>query len=303
MRTGQPAGGGDPDGYIRRLEPIHLGWLREAVAAAPAEHCYLSQLLAVHGRNLTQAMTGTLYGYFRAGRLCSAYWLGGTIVPVRATPESNAAIAPVLAARRRAAVSIIGAAGAVLDLAGRTGWGEPRGVRPDQPLLAAIAAPDVAADARLRLARPADLPLVFPASVAMFEEELGFSPLEGGASGYRDRVAGLLAAGSTYVITEPDGSGGQRILFKADLGLRSPDSVQVQGVWVAPAARGHGVAAGAMAALTQDVLRRVAPVVSLYANSYNIPALKSYAHAGYRQVGTFATVMYRGGAGAERFAV
>jgi predicted GNAT family acetyltransferase len=47
-----------------------------------------------------------------------------------------------------------------------------------------------------------------------------------------------------------------------------------------------------MAAVVHDALRRVAPTVSLYVNDYNHPARRVYARCGFRQVGTFATVLF-----------
>jgi hypothetical protein len=46
-----------------------------------------------------------------------------------------------------------------------------------------------------------------------------------------------------------------------------------------------------MSAVVRDALRRVAPSVSLYVNDYNTPARTVYARCGFRQLGTFATVL------------
>jgi predicted GNAT family acetyltransferase len=66
----------------------------------------------------------------------------------------------------------------------------------------------------------------------------------------------------------------------------------VQGVWVDPEYRGQGLAAGAMAAVVRDALRRVAPTVSLYVNDYNAPARRVYARCGFVPHGSFATVLF-----------
>jgi predicted GNAT family acetyltransferase len=47
-----------------------------------------------------------------------------------------------------------------------------------------------------------------------------------------------------------------------------------------------------MAAVVRDALRRVAPTVSLYVNDYNTPARRVYARCGFREVGSFATVLF-----------
>jgi uncharacterized protein len=82
------------------------------------------------------------------------------------------------------------------------------------------------------------------------------------------------------------------VVFKAELAVITPQTAQVQGVWVTPEWRGRGMATAAMAAVVRDVLRRVAPTVSLYVNHYNVPARRVYARCGFRTVGTFATVLF-----------
>ena len=129
-----------------------------------------------------------------------------------------------------------------------------------------------------------------PASAAMFEEELGFSPFTGGAAQYRDRVERLIHAGRVFIDPGPRDAGGP-LRFKADIGLLSSRCAQIQGVWMAPAARGRGLAASAMAAVV-DYVRLQAPVVSLYVNAYNTPALRTYERVGFERRGTFATVLY-----------
>ena len=47
-----------------------------------------------------------------------------------------------------------------------------------------------------------------------------------------------------------------------------------------------------MAAVVQIARGEVAPLVSLYVNSYNTRALAAYRAVGFRQVGTYATVLF-----------
>ncbi len=67
---------------------------------------------------------------------------------------------------------------------------------------------------------------------------------------------------------------------------------QVQGVWVAPRHRGRRLSEAGMAAVVLAARQEVAPVVSLYVNDYNSRALAAYRAVGFRQVGTFATVLF-----------
>ncbi|WP_241181861.1 GNAT family N-acetyltransferase, partial [Micrococcus luteus] len=165
-----------------------------------------------------------------------------------------------------------------------------RSVRADQPLLVLGAAGGIAPNPSVVQAQPRDFARVLPASAAMFEEELGFSPFAGGAAQYRDRVERLIHAGRVFIDPGPRDAGGP-LRFKADIGLLSSRCAQIQGVWMAPAARGRGLAASAMAAVV-DYVRLQAPVVSLYVNAYNTPALRTYERVGFERRGTFATVLY-----------
>ena len=47
-----------------------------------------------------------------------------------------------------------------------------------------------------------------------------------------------------------------------------------------------------MASVVRLCLDEVAPVVSLYVNDYNAPALATYDRVGFSRVGTFATVLF-----------
>jgi predicted GNAT family acetyltransferase len=47
-----------------------------------------------------------------------------------------------------------------------------------------------------------------------------------------------------------------------------------------------------MAAVVAECLRSVAPVVSLYVNDFNLPARRVYERVGFKQVGTFASVLF-----------
>jgi uncharacterized protein len=61
---------------------------------------------------------------------------------------------------------------------------------------------------------------------------------------------------------------------------------------VAPDLRGRGLSERGMSAVVEMALADVAPVVSLYVNSYNVRALAAYRRVGFRQVGSYATVLF-----------
>jgi predicted GNAT family acetyltransferase len=231
-----------------------------------------------------------VFGYGARRHLEALCWLGNNLIPVRASQTAAAAFAELAGLNGRTCSSIVGSAEAVLELWTRLAqvWGPARDVRPCQPLLAASAPPPVPADPWVRPVRPSEIDALFPASVAMYTEEVGVSPtLDGGERNYRDRVADLVRGKRAYA-RFVDG----RVVFKAELAVVTRHTAQIQGVWVAPEWRGRGLATRGMAAVVNDALCRVAPTVSLYVNDYNHAARRVYARCGFREVGTFATVLF-----------
>jgi hypothetical protein len=100
-------------------------------------------------------------------------------------------------------------------------------------------------------------------------------------------VAELIRSGRAFARFE-DGE----VVFKADIGSATPLACQIQGVWVRPDRRGNGLAGSGMAAVVECARRDVAPIVSLYVNDYNIAARAAYRRVGFREVATFATVLF-----------
>jgi predicted GNAT family acetyltransferase len=237
----------------------------------------------------------TIWGMERDGVLEALCWVGANMVPVCDGQDTEALDAFAEAARRhgRRCSSIVGDAPAALGLWERLKdvWSPARDVRPDQPSLVMDAPSPVAPDPAVRRARVDEIDLVLPASVRMFMEEVGYSPVSGGLGAYEARVRSLLEAGRTFVRIE-EGPKGPEVVFKADLGAVSSQVAQVQGVWVTPRLRGRRLSEHGMAAVVEKTLAEVVPLVSLYVNCYNKPALAAYRRVGFRQVGTYATVLF-----------
>lgn len=236
---------------------------------------------------------GELWGYWEHGELTSVCWSGANLVPVEAGPEALDHFAARARRQGRHCSSLVGPAPAVLGLWDRLQpwWGPAREVRPQQHLMVIDGDPAIPADPTVTVTSVADLDALVPACVAMFTEEVGYSPAVGdGGAFYRRRVAELVTAGRSF--SRIEGPAGRRgVVFKAELGSVSSAVAQVQGVWVAPDRRGRGVAAPGMAAVVQ-MARADVPCVSLYVNSYNVRAVAAYRRTGFRTVGTFATVLF-----------
>ncbi|MHB2023206.1 MAG: GNAT family N-acetyltransferase [Mycobacteriales bacterium] len=231
-----------------------------------------------------------LWGFGHGGRLSALCYAGANLVPVGVDAAAAKAFAGRVLRSARRCSSIVGRVEAVAplwhELVGR--WDEPREIRDRQPLLVIDTEPEVAPDPLVRRVRIDELDVLLPASVAMFTEEVGVSPVgsDGGAL-YRARVAELVAAGRAFARIE-DGC----VVFKAEVGAATPAACQVQGVWVRPDRRGQGLAAPAMAAVVTKARREVAPKVSLYVNDFNIPARRAYARVGFKEAGTFMSVLF-----------
>jgi predicted GNAT family acetyltransferase len=233
---------------------------------------------------------GQLWGYQSGGRLGSLCYAGANLVPVAATPPAITAFAGRARLLGRRCSSIVGPAQDVLSLWEmlRPYWGRPREIRPMQPVMAISGPPQVVPDARVRRVRPDELDILLPASVAMFTEEVGVSPVGAdGGSAYRARVNELIGLGRAFARIE-DG----QVVFKAEIGSVTPLACQVQGVWVRPELRGRGLAEAGMAAVVEEALRNVAPVVSLYVNDFNRPARAAYRRVGFTDTATFASVLF-----------
>ncbi|MCL2466280.1 MAG: GNAT family N-acetyltransferase [Micrococcales bacterium] len=239
-----------------------------------------------------------LWGYVEGGRLVAACLVSANLVPVApgldpaARSRAMAALAILAVQRRRAYSSLVGPTELVMDLwqhmsaAGRM---VARDVRPDQPSMLIDREPLVDPDPAVRRSRSDELDIVLPACVNMFTEEVGYSPMTAGGTGYTTRVRTLVAQGRSFVRVEAD-RGRPRVIFKAELAASGFGVSQVQGVWVVPDRRGAGLSEPGMAAVVDYGRATADPVVSLYVNSYNTRAIAAYEAVGFRQVGTYATV-------------
>lgn len=243
----------------------------------------------VQHAGLGRRLDTRVLGYGSRTRLESVCWHGANLIPVHANDAAVEAFADHAVTHPRLCSSLVGEADAVLALWQRLAgsWGPARDVRPNQPLLATCVPPAIPPDPTVRLVKPHEVDKLFPAAVAMYSEEVGVSPVAGdGGRDYRNRIAELVRKGRAYAKFL-----GGRVVFKAELAVVTRHTAQVQGVWVAPEWRGRGLGTMAMSAVVHDALRRVAPSLSLYVNDYNVSARTVYARCGFRQAGTFATVL------------
>ena len=216
-----------------------------------------------------------------------AVLLGANLVPLRGERAALRSFADRASARPHLLVcrrpGRAGAA-AVDDLVEH--WAPAREVRADQPLMVLAGAPAVRPDPWVRQVRPDELDRYLPAAIAMFTEEVGVDPRAGdGGAGYR----AWWPSSSRRDAPSP-GSRAARWCSR-------PRSVHC------PRGSGRSRACGCTRRGAGWGWARSAPprcrppgpdraVASLYVNAFNHPARAAYAKVGFRQVGSFATILF-----------
>ncbi|WP_059011629.1 GNAT family N-acetyltransferase [Streptomyces specialis] len=275
----------------RVLGPADLSDVLAVLGEDPVANAFVTARVLASGLEVPY-LGGEMWGYYRRGRLASVAYSGANLVPVRTGTAALRAFADRALREGRRCSSIVGPAEATARLWAHLEprWGPARQLRPCQPLLATRAMPrGVTPDPLVRRVRKDEMELVLPASVAMFTEEVGVSPLdaEDGGLTYQARVAETVGTGRCFARVE-DG----RVVFKAEIGAVTPDACQLQGVWTAPDRRGRGLATAGLATVLRHALAEAAPVVSLYVNDFNTPALTVYRRLGLTRVGTLMSVLF-----------
>lgn len=258
-------------------------------AADPVGTCAIAARVENAGLQ-SDRLGAQMWGYAAGDRLDAACYAGANLVPIGTDAEALRSFAERARRQGRRCSSIVGRLEAVVPLWQHLEphWGPPRVIRARQPLLAIDGSPAVSPDPLVRQVRPDEFDILLPACVAMFTEEVGVSPVgaDGGAL-YRARVRELIARGRAFARIE-DG----RVIFKAELGAVARAACQVQGVWVDPSRRGEKLSVAGMAAVVSLALQDFAPVVSLYVNDFNSAARAAYQRVGFREFGTFTSVMF-----------
>jgi uncharacterized protein len=229
------------------------------------------------------------FARFRAveGRegLAALCYFGTNVVP---SGEGCAAFADEAVVRGTR--MIIGQERAVSELwgAAESAMPRPRKDRPGQPVyvLNNSLTGTVPVKTGLREATQDDLELLLPACAATHHEELGVDPLQRDAAGFRRRTITQIEEGRSWLWAE-DGT----ILFKAEASAWTPSAVQLQQVWVDPAAREQGYGTRGLADLCRLLLEQT-PTVCLFVRPENEAAIRLYEKVGMRRVASYRSVIF-----------
>lgn len=260
--------------------------MRAILDADPVASCMVAARVEVAGIDPWR-LGGEMWAV--GAKLEGLCFSGANLVPLRGQRSALRAFAERARRYGRMCSSVVGRAELVLPLWEElcSAWAPAREVRPDQPLMVLTGPPAVPPDPLVRTVRPEELDIYLPAAIAMFIEEVGVDPCAGdGGAGYRARVAELIASGRAFARFE-DG----QVVFKAEIGALSSRVGQIQGVWVHPARRGQGLGTAGTAAVAVRIAA-MGRISSLYVNAFNHPARAAYTKIGFRQIATFATVLF-----------
>jgi predicted GNAT family acetyltransferase len=275
----------------RLVDERRVSVVRDAAAVRrvldhdPVGSCMVAARVADHGIE-PSAIGGELWT--RRGVDESLCYAGPNLIPLRGeAPDLHAFADEAMSGSRRCS-SLVGRAELVMPMWRRleTAWGPARDVREHQPLMALTSMPTCAIDPEVRQVKLTEIDAYLVAAVDMFIGEVGVDPRLGdGGRGYRRRVANLITQGRAWARFEHG-----QVVFKAEVGSQSPAVGQIQGVWVHPDRRGHGLGTAGTATLAA-VIVGTGRIASLYVNSFNAVARAAYTRVGFREVGSFATVL------------
>ncbi len=160
----------------------------------------------------------------------------------------------------------------------------PREDRRDQPVYTVSVPPDPGRTG-LRPATRADLDRLVPACLAAHELELGTDPLGGDGEAFRWRTESQIEAGRSWLWLEDD-----VVLFKAEASAWTPSAVQIQQVWVDPAARLRGYGRRGLCDLCR-LLLDTTPIVTLFVRTDNAPAIALYESIGMSKALEYRTIL------------
>jgi predicted GNAT family acetyltransferase len=270
----------------RLLDDRDRAGVRALLERDPVAACMVAARVEVAGLDPWR-LGGELWAV--GARMDGLCFSGANLVPLRGERSALRSFADRARRHGRGCSSLVGRAELVMplweELSGH--WAPAREIRPDQPLMALAGQAVVPSDPYVRPVRPEELDIYLPAAVAMFTEEVGVDPRLGdGGAGYRSRVAELIAAGRAFARFE-----GDQVVFKAEVGALSSQVGQIQGVWVHPERRGHGLGTAGTAAVVER-LAAMNRVSSLYVNAFNHVAKAAYDRIGFTQIASFATVLF-----------
>ncbi len=270
------------------LEPLTRSNRWEAiafVAQRPFENAFIAWILeGGHGPGTPDEI---VLHRDAAGNVSGIVYLGGQLVV--ATDDDSAIEAFAGHVRRHSALrSFVGPKSAIERLWERVrAWHRPPAIaRARQPIYALwpqalVPMPQLA----VRRATLADTDGVIENSAEMMIGELGYDPRTNRAT-FGAGIRRAIGLGQWWVYVD-NGA----LKFQLNVGARTAQTAQLQGVWTPPQFRKHGYAQRALGTIAA-LLLQANPTLSLYVNDFNRDAIALYERVGFVRVGEMSTLLF-----------
>jgi predicted GNAT family acetyltransferase len=142
---------------------------------------------------------------------------------------------------------------------------------------------------KLRQATFDELEQLMAVHAQMAWEESGVNPLEVDPQGFRQRYARRVQQGRTWVHSDAG-----RLIFKAEVVSATPQTMYLEGVYVAPEDRLHGYGVRCLSALSRQLLTQTKSICVLL-NEQNRAARALYRKAGYQTRGVYDSIFLHKG--------
>ena len=237
---------------LEPLGPQDVPALRALLTRDPAQNLYLLGLLEEFG--ITPRAMAPEFRFFgqRVGSALGAALFvggeGGLVVPSTSTELELRPLVQRLEGQIRA-TSILGERTAVETIARVLGPASPKVLREQR--LFVVSADDLGpfTNPTLRLAREEDLSRLVPLAAAAVETAYGEKPLIRDPTGFQERVLRKIRARRTYVL-ELAGE----LIFKVDVGSRSEQGAELEGLYTHPSHRRRGHATLSLGQIARHLL-------------------------------------------------
>ena len=237
---------------ISRLTEKDIPLLQAMLVREPVQNLYLLGLLAEFGVEPAKGRPRFgFYGRFQGKTLAAALFVGGNgglVVPSASDPIALAEIGSALAKRVKL-LSALGDLPAVDAVVRQLLVGRPRYTRSQR--LYAVSADDLGpfTNPTLRLATQTDLAQLLPMAAGAMKEMLGRHPLQEDPAGFERRVLQRIEGKRTYVLEVES-----KLVFKLEVGSRSPHGAELEGLYTLPDQRRCGHATLCLGQISRHLL-------------------------------------------------